>query len=81
LFPWDAGLGTEATVDTIDGKIVVKTPAGIQTGGKIRVAGKGYKDMHGRRGYLYIRVRIVNPKVLSEELKEEYLKIKNRIKM
>jgi curved DNA-binding protein len=81
LFPWDAGLGSDATVETIDGKIVVKTPMGIQTGGKIRVAGKGYKDMHGRRGYLYIKVRIVNPKVLSEELKKEYLKIISSVKL
>jgi curved DNA-binding protein len=80
LFPWDAGLGSEVTVDTIDGKIMIKTPAGIQTGAKIRIAGKGYKDTHGRRGYLFIKVRIVNPKVLSEEVKEEYLKIKNSAK-
>lgn len=81
LLPWDAGLGSEVTVDTIDGKILVKTPVGIQTDGKIRVAGKGYRDMHGRRGDFYIRVRIVNPRVLSEKLKEEYLKIKNRGKI
>jgi curved DNA-binding protein len=74
LFPWDAGLGSEAAVETIDGKIMVRTPAGIQAGSKIRVAGKGYKDAHGRRGYLYIKIRIVNPKALSEELKEEYLR-------
>jgi len=81
LLPWDAALGSEVLVDTIDGKITAKTPAGIQTGNRIRIAGKGYKDVNGRRGNLYIKVRIVNPKVLSEELKEEYLKIKNKIKI
>jgi curved DNA-binding protein len=81
LLPWDAALGSEVFVDTIDGKIMVKTPAGIQTGNRIRIAGKGYKDVNGRRGNLYIKVRIVNPKVLSEELKEEYLKIKNKVKI
>ncbi len=77
LMPWDAALGSDATVETIDGKIMVKTPAGIQTDKKIRVVGKGYKDTHGRRGDLYIRVKIVNPRILSDELKAEYLKIKN----
>lgn len=80
LLPWDAALGSEVFVDTIDGKIMVKTPAGIQTGSRIRIAGKGYKDVNGRRGNLNIKVRIVNPKVLNEELKEEYLKIKNKVK-
>lgn len=78
LLPWDAGLGCEVTVDTIDGKILVTTPAGIQTDGKIRVSGKGYRDMDGKRGDFYLRVKIVNPKVLSEEIREEYLKMKNR---
>jgi DnaJ-class molecular chaperone len=40
-----------------------------------------YEEVNGRRGNLYIKVRIVNPKVLSEELKEEYLKIKNKVKI
>ncbi len=78
LLPWDAGLGSEMTLDTIDGRIMVKIPAGIQTDSKIRVAGKGYKDTHGRRGDFFIKVRMVNPKKLSEELKADYLRIKNR---
>lgn len=78
LFPWDAGLGSELPVDTIDGRILVKIPAGIQTDSKIRVAGKGYKDTHGRRGDFFIKVRIVNPRILSEELKADYSRIRNR---
>ncbi|NCU26134.1 J domain-containing protein [Candidatus Nomurabacteria bacterium] len=77
LLPWDAGLGTEVPVDTIDGRIVVTIPAGIQTDNKVRVAGRGYRDTHGRRGDFLIRVRIVNPKVISAELKAEYQKLKN----
>lgn len=76
LMPWDAALGSEATVDIIDDRILLKTPPGIQTEGKIRVAGKGYKDRSGNRGDLYIKVKIVNPKVLTGELKELYMKMK-----
>lgn len=76
LMPWDAALGSEATVRIMDDTILLKTPPGIQTGGKIRAAGKGYKDRNGKRGDLYIKVRIVNPKVLSGEMKDLYLRMK-----
>jgi hypothetical protein len=76
IMPWYAALGTEATVDTIDGRIMVKIPAGIQTGSKIRVAGKGYRDRNGRRGDLYIRVQIVNPSYLTHEMKQVYEKMR-----
>lgn len=76
LAPWDAALGTEALVETLAGKIKVKIPAGIQTDKKIKVAGKGYKDLKGKHGDLYIRVRIVNPPVLTEKEKELYEKLR-----
>ncbi len=78
LYPWDAALGSELPADTIDGKILVKIPPGIQTDSKIRVAGKGYKDSRGRRGDFFIKVRIVNPKVLSDEMKADYSRIRDR---
>ncbi len=78
LLPWEAALGTEATVETIDGRILISTPAGIQTDGRIRVAGKGYRDMHEKRGDFYLRVKIVNPKVLSKEIREAYAMIKSQ---
>jgi len=76
VMPWDAALGGESTVDTVDGRIVVKIPKGIQTDNRIRVAGKGYIDRTGRRGDLYIRVRIVNPGFLTQEQKELYEKLR-----
>lgn len=76
LMPWDAALGSETTVRILDDTILLKTPPGIQTGGKIRVSGKGYKDRNGNRGDLYIKVRIVNPRALSGELKDLYLRMK-----
>jgi curved DNA-binding protein len=76
LLPWDAALGSEIAINTIDEKILLKTPPGIQTESKIKVAGKGYKDRAGKRGDLYIKIKIVNPRVISEGLKELYLKIR-----
>ena len=61
LYPWEAALGTEISISTLDGKISVKVPAGIQNGNRIRVNGKGYKDRNGNRGDLFLRVKLVNP--------------------
>ena len=80
IMPWDAALGSEMAVDTLDGRILVKVPAGIQTDSKIRVAGKGYVDRGGRRGDLYIRVRIVNPGYITHEMRELYEKLRQTSK-
>lgn len=76
LMPWDAALGCEAAVETIDGKIRVKIPAGIQTNGKVRAAGKGYLRRDGTRGDLYIQVKIVNPKDITQKMRTLYTALK-----
>ncbi len=81
IFPWEAALGAEKTVNTLDGRIRVKIPAGIQTESKIRVTGKGYFDKSGKRGDLYLKVRIVNPRNLTAEMKELYEKLSQTLKV
>lgn len=76
VMPWDAALGDEKAVDTLDGRILIKVPPGIQTDSKIRVGGKGYIDRNGTRGDLYIKIRIVNPKVITPEIREIYSKLR-----
>lgn len=76
LAPWDAALGAEVPFNTLDGRIAVKIPPGIQNENKIRVAGKGYKDRNGTRGDLYLKIKIVNPSVLSREQRELYEKLR-----
>jgi curved DNA-binding protein len=80
VYPWDAALGTKHTVDTLDGRIAVKIPAGVQSGSRIRVAGKGYPVRSGKRGDLFIRVRIVNPAHLTGEQKKLYEKLRETVK-
>lgn len=72
ITPWDAYCGKEQIIQTLDGKIKVKFPAGLKTGQKIKVSGKGYRDMQGRRGDLYVKPVIVNPSVLPKEIEEAY---------
>jgi len=76
IMPWDAALGVEAEVNTIDGKILVNVPVGVQTDSKIRIAGKGYIDRRGIRGDLYIKIRISNPSSINSEMKELYEKLR-----
>ena len=80
IYPWDAAMGAKHTVDTLDGRIAVKIPAGVQSGSRIRVAGKGYPVRSGPRGDLFIRVRIINPAHLTGEQKKLYEKLKDTVK-
>jgi curved DNA-binding protein len=66
-----ACLGTTADVPTLDGTKRVKVPAGIQSGGKIRLKGfgvpAGKKD---QRGDLYAVIEITVPAKLSHEQRQ-----------
>jgi curved DNA-binding protein len=72
LTPWEAALGAKVPYSTIDGEIVVKVPEGVQTGSRIRIAGKGFKNRQGQRGDLYLTVKMVNPPALTAEEKKLY---------
>jgi DnaJ-class molecular chaperone len=73
-------LGSSIEVETLDGKIEVKIPAGTTHGEILRVKNKGVPDGRGRRGDLLIITKIEIPRKLSksaqkliEELKKEGL--------
>ncbi len=72
VYPWQAALGDELQIQTLDEKLKVKIPAGIQTGGKLRVAARGYPVKNGKRGSLSLIVRIVNPTQITDDMKALY---------
>ena len=74
--PWEAALGKKVNVDSIEDTVGIYIPAGTQSGEKIRIAGKGYKDGQGGRGDLIANVKTVVPKELTEEEKELFEKLK-----
>jgi curved DNA-binding protein len=76
IFPWEAVLGGEVPVDTIDGRILVKIPPSTESDTEIRIAKKGYIDRNGARGDLYIKVRITNPKEITPQIKRLYQRLK-----
>ena len=72
LTPWEAALGTRASVESLDGETRVYIPQGIQSGEKIRIPNKGYKASKDTRGDLVAEIKIVVPKQLTDEEKEIY---------
>ena len=75
LTPWEAALGTRTNVKSIDDESTIYIPKGIQTGEKLRIPGKGYKDGNGGRGDLIAEVKVVVPKQLTNEEKEMFEKL------
>ena len=65
----DVILGGEARVDTLTGGLHVKVPAGTQNGQRIRLARQGMPKLKRpkERGDLYVTVRPVLPKKLSDD--------------
>lgn len=77
IYPWQAALGDSVTVKTLSGRIKLKIPKNIKGGSKLRIQGKGFKDMKKNTGDLYIKFNIVNPEKLSEEQIKLYEELKS----
>ncbi|MBI4096359.1 MAG: DnaJ domain-containing protein [Candidatus Levybacteria bacterium] len=66
-----AALGGEVNIETIDGNLKLKIPAGTQPGTAIRLQGKGVPHLHGSgRGDHYIRIKVTVPKHLTGKQKK-----------
>ncbi len=65
LAPWEAALGAEIAVPTLEARVNIKIPAGTQSGQKLRVRNRGLVQRAGAHGDLLVVVRIVVPAKLS----------------
>ncbi|OQX47710.1 MAG: hypothetical protein B0D85_00725 [Candidatus Sedimenticola endophacoides] len=66
-----AALGGELEVPTLDGKVVLKIPAGTQSGKLFRMRGKGVRPVRGGAvGDLLCRVMVETPVNLTERQKD-----------
>jgi len=66
----EALLGGEIQIGTLKGRVMLKLPEGTQNGRKFRLKGQGMPHLKGDGdGDLYVRVRVVLPKDLSDEAK------------
>ena len=76
LTPSEAALGTRVNLEGLDDTISIYVPAGIQSGEKIKIPAKGYKDGKGGRGELIATTQVMVPKQLTKEEKELYEQLK-----
>lgn len=65
---YEAILGANVEVPTLDGKVEIKIPKGANTGSLLRIRGKGIADPQGGRGDQYARLRIMLPDTQDENL-------------
>ena len=70
ITPWEAALGAEVSVPTLDGSVTMKIPAGSQSGQSLRLRGKGLPAREGGHGDLYMTLKIVVPRDLSPRERE-----------
>jgi curved DNA-binding protein len=61
LSPWEAVLGAEVQVPTLEGPVVLTVPAGTRSGRRLRLRGRGLAIAGGGRGDLYASVLIDVP--------------------
>lgn len=74
----DAALGTEVEVETVDGPVKMKVPAGTQSGTDFKLSGHGVPHFQGHaRGAHIVTIIVDIPKKLSPEQKELLKQLKD----
>lgn len=77
---FEAALGSEISVPTIDGTAKLKIPAGIQNGTKLRLKGKGVLNTKtNERGDHYVNIVISMPEKLTETEKEKFKELSEKM--
>ncbi|MCL2451887.1 molecular chaperone DnaJ [Candidatus Saccharibacteria bacterium] len=67
----DAALGAEIDVDTVDGSLTMKIPAGTQPGTDFKLSGHGVPHLRGGgRGAQIVTIRVETPTNLTRKQKE-----------
>ena len=69
LAPWEAALGAQVPVTTLDGEVIVTVPRGTHSGHKLRLRGRGLGSA-SKRGDLYAVVQIDVPTTLTARERE-----------
>lgn len=74
----DAALGTEKEVETVDGNVTMKIPAGTQSGTDFKLSGHGVPHIKGNsRGAHIVTIIVDTPTKLSKEQAELLNSFKN----
>jgi len=78
IAPWEAVLGADVAVPTLDGPVNVRIPPRSENGQKLRVRGHGLpKGKTGRRGDLYAILHVQLPSTLGDEERALWEKLRD----
>ena len=70
LSPWEAALGADIEVPTLEGPVLLTVPPCTRSGRKLRLRGRGIATGQGQRGNLYADIHINMPAALSTRERE-----------
>jgi len=75
--PWEAVLGAEVTVPTLDGTLKLRLPPGTANGQQLRVRGRGLpKGKGGERGDFHVVVSVQLPVKLTDAERAQWEKLR-----
>jgi molecular chaperone DnaJ len=63
----EAALGADVEVPTMNGRVTMKIPPGVQSGQQLRLSGQGMPRRAGGSGNLFARLKVTVPRNLSDE--------------
>lgn len=66
----EAVLGARVEVPTISGTVSMTIPAGVSSGHRLRLKGRGIHPRSGRPGDQFVRLRIVLPERIDDEMRD-----------
>ena len=72
ITPSEATLGSTITVPTLDGPVQLTIPAGVQTGRRLRLAGRGYPIGRDRRGDQIMEIEVIISTQISDRERALY---------
>lgn len=75
ITPWEAVLGANISVPTLETRVNIKIPAGTQAGQKLRVRGRGLPLREGGKGDLIVVTRVELPSQVTDAERELWEKL------
>lgn len=77
IAPWEAVLGAKVKIPTLEGTASLRIPPGTQGGARLRLSGKGLRGKHGKRGDIFVTIRVAIPDHPTAREKELFEQLAN----
>jgi len=77
IAPWEAVLGAKIKIPTLEGTASLSIPPGTQGGARLRLSGKGLPAKQGKRGDIFVNIRLAIPEHPTDREKELFQQLAN----